>query len=322
MILVTGGTGFLGSTLIKLLVEQGKAVRAIKRSDAITPEYLKASSLIEWVNADVTDYFSLDDCFHGIKQVYHCAAMISYQKADAPQMFNINIEGTKNIVNLCLAYQARLVHVSSIAALGSSKDNQPVDERDKWEYDAKTPNYSLSKYKSELEVWRGINEGLEAVIVNPSVIMGVGAGKQGSRVIFDLVNRGLKIYPPGSVGIVDVHDVAQVMIQLMQRDGSLGQRYIVNSENISNKDLLERIAQLLGKQPPTVAAKPFMLEVAWRIAQVIAFLQRKKAALTEESARASAIKLAYKNQKIIEALNYTFKPVDTTLKEIAAAYYK
>lgn len=322
MILVTGGTGFLGSRLIQLLVDQGNAVIAIKRAKSAIPEKLKSSSLIQWVEADITDYFALADIFEGVTEVYHCAAKVSYQKRDALQVQLINIEGTKHIVNLCLEYGARLLHVSSIAALGTNKKGLPVTEKDKWEYSPSMSNYSLSKYKSELEVWRGIYEGLDAVIVNPSVIMGTGlVSKSPSHTIFDLVNKGLKIYPPGSVGIVDVEDVANIMIALMNDKSIRSERFILNSANISNKDLLTKIARLLNKKEPKIAAKPFLLNVAWRLAKVAAFFQRKDPALTEESTRASIAKLAYSNEKVLNTLNYTFKPVDDTLQQIKNTYY-
>lgn len=322
MILVTGGTGFLGSRLIQLLVDQGNAVIAIKRAKSAIPEKLKSSSLIQWVEADITDYFALADIFEGVTEVYHCAAKVSYQKRDALQVQLINIEGTKHIVNLCLEYGARLLHVSSIAALGTNKKGLPVTEKDKWEYSPSMSNYSLSKYKSELEVWRGIYEGLDAVIVNPSVIMGTDlVSKSPSHTIFDLVNKGLKIYPPGSVGIVDVEDVANIMIALMNDKSIRSERFILNSANISNKDLLTKIARLLNKKEPKIAAKPFLLNVAWRLAKVAAFFQRKDPALTEESTRASIAKLAYSNEKVLNTLNYTFKPVDDTLQQIKNTYY-
>lgn len=320
MILVTGGTGFLGSTLIKLLIEQGQAVLATKRASSRIPEFLKSSSLIKWIDADVTDYFALADIFEHITQVYHCAAKVSYQKEDAPELYLVNVEGTSHIVNLCIEHHARLVHVSSIAALGSSKTNKPVNESDKWEYNPKMSNYSLSKYKSELEVWRGINEGLDAVIINPSVIMGIGAYKKGSGAIFELVNNGIKIFTGGSVGIVDVEDVAKIMSQLMNSTIS-GERYILNSENISNKELLHRIAQLIDKKPPTIKASDFMLSAAWRLSKVASMLTGKKPVITEESARAASELLAYSNEKIINAINYSFKPLNSTLQEIANAYY-
>ncbi len=279
--------------------------------------------MIEWVDADITDYFTLSDILSKVKKVYHCAAKVSYQKEDAAAMHQINVEGTQHIVNLCLVYDIRLVHVSSIAALGTNKAGLPVSETDKWEHDKNISKYALSKYKSELEVWRGIKEGLDAVIINPSVIMGLGSYKKGSGAIFELVHKGIKIYPPGSVGIVDVEDVASVMIVLMENTSISGERFILNSENLTNKDLLHRIADLLNKKKPSIQATPFMLGIAWRIAGLIAFLTRARPSLTKESTEAAAAKLAYSNKKIVDTLGgYSFKPVNQILQEIANTYYK
>ncbi|HMR18272.1 MAG TPA: NAD-dependent epimerase/dehydratase family protein [Sphingobacterium sp.] len=321
MILVTGGTGFLGSTLISILIDAGKAVIATKRPSSTIPEKLKSSSLIEWVDADVTDYFVLSDIISKAKQVYHCAAKVSYQKEDAQYMHKINIEGTQHVVNLCMEYGARLLHVSSIAALGTNKFGIPVSETDKWEYDKTMSNYSLSKYKSELEVWRGIAEGLDAVIVNPSLIMGLGSYKKGSGAIFEVIKKGIKIYPPGSVGIVDVVDVAKVMVALMEDENISGERFILNSENLSHKDLMQRIARLLGKKAPTIAANGLMLNMAWRMAKIISLIKGTKPTLTRDATRAAQAKLAYSNRKITETLHYEFRPVDSILQGIANTYY-
>jgi len=320
VVLVTGGTGFLGSSLISYLINDGVAVLATKRSQSTIPESLRSSSLIQWVDADITDYFALADLFSGISKVYHCAAMISYQKEDWSNMLHTNIEGTRHIVNLCLEHQVRLVHVSSIAALGVSKSGEPITENSKWDDGEEHSKYALSKHESEMEVWRGIVEGLDAVIVNPSVIMGNGVGNKGSGVIFSLVQKGLKIYPPGSVGIVDVADVAKIMIQLMETPSISGERFILNSENLTNKSLLERISILLDKPAPTIEAKPFMLSIAWRIAKAAAWFKSKRPALTRESAKASASNWTYSNQKLIDRTGYLFKPIDDTLKEMSKAF--
>ena len=317
MILVTGGTGFLGSTLIKLLIDEGNAVLAIKREHTEVPEILRSSSLVEWLEADITDYFALADAFNGVTHVYHCAAKISYQKDDSKLMLHTNIEGTKHIVNLCLENSARLVHVSSIAALGTAKMGELVSEQTKWDDGARHSKYALSKYESEMVVWRGIMEGLDAVIVNPSVIMGVGTGRKASEAIFNLVQNGIKVYPPGTVGIVDVEDVAKTMILLMNDTSISSQRFILNSENVTNKGLLERIAKLLGKPAPSIKATPFMLGVAWRVAKLIALLKGSRPVLTRDTAEASASQLAYSNKKITDTTGYRFKPVDLTLKQMS-----
>lgn len=322
MILVTGGTGFLGSTLIKFLVDGGNAVLAIKREQSEVPEILRSSSLVEWLHADITDYFALADAFDGVTEVYHCAAKISYQKEDWANMLHTNIEGTKHIVNLCLEHGARLVHVSSIAALGSPKAGELISEQSKWDDGADHSKYALSKYESEMEVWRGIMEGMDAIIVNPSVIMGVGPGKKASGAIFNLIHKGIKVYPPGTVGIVDVEDVVKIMILLMNKRDIRGERFVLNSENLTNKNLLERIAKLLGKPAPTIKARPFMLSIAWRVAKIIAFFKRGRPALTRETAKASASNLAYSNKKVTDTTGYCFKPVDLTLKEMSIDFNK
>lgn len=320
MILVTGGTGFLGSTLLQHLIEEGKSVVALKRETSVIPSNLKSSSLIEWVDADVTDYFALEEIIPKVKQVYHCAAKVSYQPPDAQELFKTNVEGTRYIVNLCLRHNVRLLHVSSIAALGTNKKGQPVNESDLWEKLPKTSNYSLTKYEGEMEVWRGIAEGLDAVIINPSVIMGVGWGEKGSRAIFDLVKKGNRVYPIGSVGIVDVKDVVQVMITLME-NRIQGERFILNAENISNRELLTRISRLMNKPAPQIKATPLLLSIAWRMARLASIISGKKPAITAESARAAAQKLQFDNSKVRMTLNYQFKPLDETLREVCDTYY-
>jgi len=321
VILVTGGTGFLGSKLLQFLIDDGRSVIALKRASSTIPDHLKSSSLIQWVEADITDYFSLEELFVQVSQVYHCAAKISYQKHETQEMLETNIEGTRHIVNLCLAHQVKLVHVSSIAALGTSKLGLPVTEEDKWEDKAIISKYTQAKYESELEVWRGISEGLDAIIVNPSVIIGVGSGGNSSRAIFNMVNKGNKIYPLGSVGLVDVSDVAQVMIQLMESDYT-AERYILNTQNISNLDLLSKIAQLMGKPAPRIKATPLLLGIAWRLANAASVFTGKKPALTRDTARAANTKLMYNNTKIKQAIGFSFKPLDQTLAEVCEAYYK
>ena len=212
------------------------------------------------------------------------------------------------------------MHVSSIAALGFSKKGLPVTEKDKWEYSPKLSKYSIAKYESEMQVWRGIAEGLDAVIVNPSIIMGLGWGQKGSRAIFDLVEKGNKLYPLGSVGIVDVSDVVRIMIDLMKSDVT-AERYILNAQNISNQELLTKISELMNKPAPSIKATPMMLSIAWRLSKVVSLFNGKKPAITAESAKAANSKLHYDNSKIKAKLGYTFKPLEQTLAEVCHAYY-
>ncbi|UIR55576.1 NAD-dependent epimerase/dehydratase family protein [Sphingobacterium sp. SRCM116780] len=320
MILITGGTGFLGATLIKQLIDLGIDVVALKRSNSTIPQQLLSSSLIQWIDADICDYFELAEAFINITEVYHCAAVVSYQKRDAVNMKKVNVEGTSHIVNLCLEHKARLVHVSSVAALGSSKTQTPVNEKDYWEYHPTTSNYAVSKYESEMEVWRGIAEGLDAVIVNPSVIIGASAGSNGSGAIFSLVNKGLKYYPTGTVGVVDVEDVATIMRSLMENKAISGERFVINNVNLSNKDLLEKASAIMGRTAPKIAVSPTLLNIASTIATFVASIKNEKSTLTKDSARASSEKLAYSAEKLQEILPFNYKPLDRTLEEISILY--
>jgi nucleoside-diphosphate-sugar epimerase len=320
VILITGGTGFLGATLIKQLIDLGIDVIATKRSNSIIPQQLLSSSLIQWIDADICNYFDLEEAFNNITEVYHCAAVVSYQKQDAANMKKVNIEGTAHVVNLCLANKARLVHVSSVAALGSSKNHAPVNEKDYWEYEPTLSNYAISKYESEMEVWRGIAEGLDAVIVNPSVIIGASSGSKGSGAIFSLINKGLKYYPTGTVGVVDVEDVASIMRDLMANQHITGERFIINNVNLSNKELLDKASALMGKPAPKIAVPPTVLKIAATLATAVASIKNEKSTLTKDSARASSEKLAYSDAKLQQALVIEYKPLETTLKEIAIRY--
>jgi dihydroflavonol-4-reductase len=318
MILVTGATGFLGAELIDQLTAQNLKVRALKRSTSLIPNLLKENALIEWFEADINDSETLAEAFESITKVYHCAAFISFDPKDKAKLLKINIEGTSNIVNLCVENNARLVHVSSIAALGNAKKGEFITEEDYWEYDPNVHSYAISKYEGEMEVWRGIAEGLDAVIVNPAVIIGKNAGFEGSGAIFKLVKEGLKFYTDGATGIVDVVDVAKCMILLMDSKIS-AERYTLSAENLNYKTFFEEIAKGFGLKSPTIEAKPWMLGVAWRTAKFASFLTGKAPALTRDSARSSFNLSYYSNEKIKTTININFKPLKDSIREVCTA---
>lgn len=321
MILVTGGTGFLGSTLIKQLVRAGHRVRATKRVFSEVPESIASPNpLLEWVDADITDYFALADACQGVTQLYHCAAKVSYQAQDKQAMMRTNVEGTAHVVNIALQQGIRLVHVSSITALGEPKPGQETTEEDWWEYDGRKSGYSIAKHDAEMEVWRGIAEGLDAVIVNPSLIIGPAAGDQGSGAVFSMVHRGLKFYATGSVGLVDVEDVAKAMVLLMEDRVITGERFIVSNENKTHEALLAEYSRLVGRPRPRLKATRVLLGLAWRGAWVASLFSGKRPALTKESARASARKLRFSNRKIKAATGMEFIPIDDTLRAISRAW--
>jgi len=318
MILVTGGTGFLGAELIHQLTAQQIKVRALKRSTSVIPLLLREDPLIEWFVADINDPETLADAFESVTQVYHCAAFISFDPKDKINLLRINIEGTSNVVNLCLENNIRLVHVSSIAALGNAKKGELITEKDYWVYDPNVHSYAISKYEGEMEVWRGIAEGLDAVIVNPAVIIGKNAGFEGSGAIFKLVKEGLKFYTDGATGIVDVVDVAKCMILLMN-SGISAERYTLSADNLNYKAFFEEIAQGFGLKSPAIEAKPWMLGVAWRAAKLASIFTGKAPALTRDSARSSFNLSYYSNEKIKATININFKPLTDSIREVCTA---
>ena len=318
MILVTGATGFLGAELVHQLTAQQVKICALKRSTAKIPELLKDNQLIKWIIADINDPEDLSDAFENITQVFHCAAFISFDPKDKNKLIRVNIEGTSNIVNLCLEKQIRLLHVSSIAALGDAKKGAAITEKDFWEYNANVHAYAISKYEGEMEVWRGVAEGLDAVIVNPAVIIGKNAGFNGSGAIFKLVKEGLKFYTNGATGIVDVEDVAKVMILLMNSDIS-AERFTLSSENLHYKEFFTQIANGFGIKPPNKEAKPWMLGIAWRAAKLASIFTRKAPALTKDAANSSFNLSYYSNEKIRNTLNFKFKPLTESILEVCQA---
>jgi dihydroflavonol-4-reductase len=318
MILITGATGFLGAELTRQLTKTGHKVRALKRESSVIPVVLENNQLIEWCVADINDLANLEDAFEGISQVYHCAALVSFNARDKYNMIRVNIDGTSNVVNLCVEYNARLVHVSSVAALGEPKKGAQITEDDYWEYNAHVHAYAISKYEGEMEVWRSIAEGLDAVIVNPSVIIGPGSGYQGTGAIFKLVKKGLSYYTRGATGFVDVEDVAKSMIALMNSNIS-AERFTISAENVRYQEFFQKIAAGFAVKAPEKEAKPWMMALAWRGAKLQSVFTGKPASLTRDAAKSSLNESYYSNEKIKNAIGIQFKPLDQSIKEVCTA---
>lgn len=332
MILVTGGTGLLGAHLLLQLLRENEAIRAIYRTEKniaktrqLFDDY-EASALfqkIEWLKADINDLPSLETAFNGITRVYHCAAIVSFDPKDEELLRKINIEGTANMVNLSIAHKIeKFCHVSSIAALGETiEKDKKIDESANWNPDASHSDYAISKYGSEIEVWRGSQEELPVVIVNPGVIFGRGFWKQSSGELFNKIHQGMPFYTKGTVGIVAVEDVCNIMIKLMNSPIQ-NQNYVVVSENISFHDLLNDLADYLHKKRPTLYASPFTTGIAWRLDYIISLFTAKKRSYSRASAKASHSSTVYDNSKIIQTLNYSFVPTSDFLKPLCESYLK
>ncbi|MFY0252997.1 NAD-dependent epimerase/dehydratase family protein [Chitinophaga sp. 30R24] len=320
MILVTGGTGFLGSYLIRALVAAGKPVRALYRQQP-APQLQDIMDKIEWVPGDILDVCALEDAMAGVTQVYHCAAVVSFQANAKDRLMKINVEGTANVVNMALdAGVDKLLYVSSVAAIGRAKEGAVIDETAEWEDSPNNSRYSVSKFQGEMEVWRGIAEGLDAVIVNPSIILGAGFWDHGSSAILKNAWKEFPYYTKGVNGFVDVEDVVEAMIRLM--DGNIaGERFILSANNWDYQQLFTTMARELGKKPPHIAVKPWMAEVVWRVEKIKGMLSGKHPLVTKETARTAQMKIYYENKKVLNALpGFHFQPLEKTIRRIAAAY--
>ena len=322
-VLVTGGTGFLGSYILQELISKGYAVRAIRRSNSAMPAWIDAAVLnkVEWVEGDVLDVVSIEDAMEGIDSVIHAAAVVSFNNKDKNLLYDINTEGTTNVVNVALEKNiARFVYISSVAAVGRKKNGTLVNESAKWEESSVHTHYARSKYKAELQVWRGISEGLNGVIVNPSTILGYGNWENSSCAIFKQLHDGFKWYTEGLNGFVDVSDVAKCTVLLMESSIE-GERYIVNGDNWSFRKLQETIADGFGVKKPSLKAGKFLLGIAWKIAYFKSLFDGKKPLLTKESARVASSHTAFSNEKLLKAIpEFSFTPLEITIKNACANY--
>lgn len=316
MILVTGAAGLVGSHLLVRLLQQNEEVKALFRSEKQIEKVKNVFAFynqtilfdkIHWVKGDITDIPSLEIAFKNITHVYHCAAMISFEPSDEEQLRKTNIEGTANVVNCCIDFGVKkLCHVSSIAALGDPKEHETnITEEIEWNPEEIHSDYAITKYGAEMEVWRGHQEGLEVIIVNPGVIFGFGFPHQGSDVLIQLIKKGLLFYTNGNIGIIAVQDVTSCMLELMKSEVS-GERFTLVGENITLKDLFEYIARLLQVKPPSYQASELTTTFAWRLDWLISKIISKKRKITRATAKASHSRTTYDTSKIIHTLQYSF----------------
>lgn len=327
MILVTGGTGLIGSELVWQLVLTGAEVKVLKRASSslknIERLFKSNSSLKEkilWEEGDVTDIGALEKAFDGVTHIYHCAALVSMNPKDYRLMMTVNARGTENMVNLSLKYGIKkFCHCSSVAAIGRSEENKEITEETTWKNSDNNSSYAISKYAAEREVWRGIAEGLNGIIVNPTVVIGPGNWQHDSSALIGMLWRRLKFYSEGVTGFVDVRDVAKAMIKLMNSDKN-GERYILTSENKSYREFFFTLADIMKKKKPGIKVTPLVAQLAWRMESIRSMITGKKQLITRDSARNSVRKYFYSNEKIKSALGFNFIPVEDALRRTAQIF--
>jgi nucleoside-diphosphate-sugar epimerase len=331
MILVTGGTGLVGAHLLLHLVEQGENVRAIYRTTTSIEKTKNLFSIyrksdlfekIEWLEADILDITSLEIAFQNIEFVYHCAALISFDAKDEDAIRKTNIEGTANIVNFSLAYNIKkMLFVSSIAALGDPSTAETIiSETTEWSPEKPHSDYAISKYGAEMDVWRGQQEGLHILIVNPGVILGPGFPEQGSGALFSAVAKGMPFYTLGTTGYVAVSDVVEMSVKLMA-SGIKNERFTLIENNYSFQEILNCIADSFNAKQPRWHATPFFMNLLWRVDWFLTVFFFKKRTLSRDNARAANSKSKYDNSKIKVVLKTDFKSVKEYSKSISSHYF-
>lgn len=323
MILVTGGSGFLGMHLVQYLSAMGKTVRALYHST--TPnQYLTSLPGVEWMQCDLLDVFAVEEAMQGVTDVYHCAAIVTFSPHLKEQMLHFNPESTANIVNQAIEQGIRkLVHVSSVAALGRSGDEKKeITEEQEWAESKFNSAYGISKYLAENEVWRGIGEGLNAVIINPSVILGAGDWSKGSAQLMSVANSEFPFYTHGVSGWVDVADVVRIMVLLMYAD-TAEERYIINAGNLGFREVFTLMAKALDKKPPRYAAGSFVAGILWRLSALYSLITGKNVAITRETANTATGYSYYNNEKFLKDFpDFSYTPITDSIHNMAQAFKK
>ncbi len=325
-VFITGATGFIGSHIARRYLADGHPVTALYRPQNGYGLLSDVAEQITWHAGDVLDIPSLEAAIEANMDVIHAAAIVSFVPKDRDRMEHINVEGTANIVNVCLKAGVRkLGYISSVAAMGRptakggrTSESTPINEDQKWEDSPNNSVYAKTKYWAELEVWRGVAEGLNVVIVNPSIVLGAGDWSRSSLQLIKYVHDERPFYPAGLVNYVDVLDVTDVLMKLMQSDRT-SQRFILNGGTIPYRSLLEQIAAVLGKHPPMRQIPPTLTRLLWPLEAVRAWLIGKAPLITRETARSASSLYQYDGHKIEEVLDFQYRPLSDTLKRVAAA---
>lgn len=326
MVFVTGGTGLLGSHLLLALCRAGNNVRSLLREGSSTdavkaifsfwePEHAdKYWERIQWIEGDILDTDSLMIAMQGCEEVYHTAALVSFHPSDHEALDKINVDGTANVVNVALHFNVRhFCFVSSVAAIGRTHSGQMITEKSEWKNSPFNSRYAISKYGAEREVWRGMEEGLNVVIVNPGLILGPVIGYRSSASLFREIKKGMSFYPPGGNGFVDVRDVVDAMINLGEE--AWGNRYIMVAENISYKEVMDRIAGGFGNETAKYAVPVWLIKIAWRFIALGDMITGKKSVLTKESARNAGSKYLYSSEKVESQLKRKLRTTEHIIQE-------
>ncbi len=319
--MITGASGFLGQHLVRHLSAQGLTVRALYHSHRPSDE-LKGLAGVTWMQCDLLDIYAVEEAMQDVTDIYHCAAIVSFDPRKKDTMLHFNPESTANVVNQAIIQGVRkLVYVSSIAALGRTGDpKKEMDEEAECEDSSYNSAYAFSKYRAEMEVWRGIGEGLNAAIVNPGIILGATSGHDLSASLMKMVYREFPFYSNGVTSWVAATDVVNAMVTLMNSETE-AERFIVSGGNFSYKEVLQQMATALHKQQPRFAAKPWMTGIGWRLSALLRNVFGIDTLVTRETARNANAYSFYSNRKLINAFpGFSYTPLPATIEAMARSF--
>ncbi len=318
MVLVTGGAGLIGTELIRQLLDKGKKVLALYNK-TLLPDF--GSANLVQVKCNILDVVGLEEAMQGVEEVYHCAAIVSFNPKRRNEMFKINIEGTANVVNAALdAGVRKMVYVSSVAALGRIREKEPINETMNWSEETSNSAYGQSKFLAEMQVWRGIGEGLDAVMVNPTIVIGPGDWNGGSSQLFKNAYKEFPWYAEGTTGFVDVRDVAKAMIQLMESNIT-AERFILSAENKSYRDVFNLMAKAFNKKPPHKKVTPLLAKIVWRLEAIKSRLTGKEPLVTKETTATALTRASFDNSKLKKFIpEFTYRTVEESVMHTCAVF--
>lgn len=314
MIFVTGANGLVGSFIVRQLLEKGESIRALKRKTSDLSLIQAFEQQIEWIEGDLLDYELLNKALKDVDYVIHTAAIVSFDPNDFQDLYITNVEGTANLVNACLANSIKKIcHLSSIAAIGKNNKEAIISEETKWENSEHNSHYAKSKYLAELEIWRGIEEGLNAVIVNPTIILGPGDWEKSSAKLFKQVWKHSSFYPTGFFHYVDVRDVSTICIKLLYSTIQ-SERFILDRGTISYFDFFNKVATQFGVKLPSIKIPYFLISFLWRFEKIRSLISSHKPLVTKETSKALVAQFQYENKKIHKFIEHQFHSVDDSIQ--------
>ena len=310
-ILITGATGLVGRYLARSFSELGE-LYGLKRPESRL-EDLQIPG-IQWRDGDITDYQSLEVAFEGMDMIIHVAALVSYESKDASRMIKINVEGTTNVVNVMLEQGIKkLIHISSVAALGRSPELTELDETHKWiESPLNTP-YAISKYQADLEVWRGAQEGLDVMLFYPSVVLAKIVDNRSSTQLYNYVLEENIYYPKGTINYIDVRDLSEAIVKLYQAK-HWGDHFILSAGAVSYKTFFGEIAEAFGKKAPYKPVTTISLKLLLFFTKIAKAFGINKLPLSPQTAMLAQRKFILSNKKLLSAISHEFHPLQNTLK--------